>query len=127
MYVHIFTCSLVLFFFRMFGDFSKNCFNLGRIAYKRKKFPKRYMSFTLKFQGEKKQKNNALFNICFLGPSYAQGIVISKDSIVKESIIKFSEKKPHPTTHICPFFNHLLYHPTLFGFPITLSKYKVHL
>lgn len=42
------------FFFRRLGDFSKKCFNLGRNAYARKKkFPKRYMLFTLKFQGEK--------------------------------------------------------------------------
>lgn len=68
-YLHVHSC----FFSRMLGDFSKKCFNLGRNAYERKKkFPKRYMLFTLKFQGEKThiQENNALFNICFLGLSY---------------------------------------------------------
>lgn len=51
-------CIIYMFisaFFRMLGDFSKNCFNFGRNAYKRKKIPKRYMSFTLKFQEKNKQ------------------------------------------------------------------------
>lgn len=63
----------------MISNFSRNCFYLERMVYTRKKLPWE--------EKAKKKKKNALFNTCFLGPSYVQGRVISQDSILKKNII----------------------------------------
>lgn len=67
---------------RIMCDFSRNYIYLGRDVYTKK------FSYNLHdiFPKVSEEKAKNIFNKCFLGPYYAQGRVINKDSILKEDI-----------------------------------------